>query len=73
MNSSQRPGLLLRHLWPLALAGIVLILSCEPPVKQPVGPARDYADAKDLFKKGNFDRTLDFTDGLASASPPVAS
>jgi hypothetical protein len=72
MNSPHRHGYSLRLLWPLALAGIVLILSCEPPVKQPVGPARDYADAKDLFKKGNFDRTLEYTEGVASASPPNA-
>jgi hypothetical protein len=38
-------------------------------VPKPTGPAADYQDAKDMFKRGRFDRALDFTDGLASASP----
>jgi hypothetical protein len=38
-------------------------------VPRPTGPAADYQDAKDMFKRGRFDRTLEFTDGLASASP----
>lgn len=68
----RRPKFFSRHVWFLALAGLIFVVSCEPPVKKPVGPARDYADAKELFNKGNFDRALEFTDGLASASPPTA-
>ena len=36
-----------------------------------MGPAGDYQDAKDMFKRNRFDRTLEFTDGLATASPPT--
>lgn len=36
-----------------------------------MGPAGDYLDAKDMFKRNRFDRTLQFTDGLATASPPT--
>jgi hypothetical protein len=38
-------------------------------VPKPTGPAADYQDAKDMFKRNRFDRALDFTDGLASATP----
>jgi len=51
------------------LACLAVTLSCSPPVQRPVGPAGDYQDAKDMFKRNRFDRALDFTDGLASASP----
>jgi hypothetical protein len=39
-------------------------------VERPKGPAADYDDAKDMFKRGRFDRALDFTDALSKASPP---
>ena len=51
------------------LASLALTLSCSQPVPKPTGPAADYQDAKDMFKRGRFDRALEFTDGLASASP----
>ena len=51
------------------LATLALILSCSAPVPKPTGPAADYQDAKDMFKRGRFDRALEFTDGLASAVP----
>jgi len=51
------------------LASLALTLSCSAPVPKPTGPAADYQDAKDMFKRGRFDRALDFSDGLASASP----
>jgi hypothetical protein len=51
------------------LASLALTLSCSPPVQRPTGPAADYENAKDMFKRGRFDRALEFTDGLASASP----
>ena len=50
---------------------LALVLSCSPPVERPVGPAGDYEDAKDMFKRNRFDRALEFTDGLAKASPPT--
>jgi len=54
----------------IALA-CALILSCSPPVERPTGPAGDYDDAKDMFKRGRFDRALEFTDGLATSTPPT--
>lgn len=53
----------------IALSG-VLFMSCSPPVERPTGPAASYDDAKDMFKRGRFDKALEFTDALASASPP---
>lgn len=70
MNSYHRPGRSTLSVCLAALAVLMLLISCEPPAKRPVGPAHDYADAKDLFKKGNIDRTLQYTEGLAEASPP---
>ena len=51
------------------LACLALTLSCSAPVPRPVGPAADYQDAKDMVKRNRFDRALEFTDGLASATP----
>jgi hypothetical protein len=53
------------------LISLALTLSCSPPIQRPIGPAADYQDAKDMFKRNRFDRALEFTDGLASASPPT--
>lgn len=55
-----------------ALAFLVLIISCSPPIKQPVGAEREYLDAKDLFKKGNMEKALDYSEDPATASPPNA-
>ena len=64
-----------RRFWRLLIAFfplLVFMLACSPPVKRPTGPAREYNDAKDMFKRGRFDRALEFTDGLASATPANA-
>jgi len=53
----------------LLLASLALTLSCSAPVPKPTGPAADYQDAKDMFKRSRFDRSLEFSDGLASATP----
>jgi len=53
----------------LLLASLALVLSCSAPVPKPTGPAADYQDAKDMFQRNRFDRALEFTDGLADASP----
>ncbi len=55
----------------IALAGF-LFVSCSPPVERPTGSAGALDDAKDMFKRGRFDRALDFTDSLATATPPGA-
>ncbi len=57
------------------LAGVVvamLLAACSPPTPRPTGDARVYDDAKDMFKRGRFDRTLEFTEDLAKESPPKA-
>jgi len=53
----------------LLLASLALVLSCSAPVQKPTGPGADYQDAKDMFQRNRFDRSLEFTDGLATASP----
>lgn len=63
-----RPG----GAWITVLVSIILTVNCSAPVKRPVGPARDYQDAKDLFKQGKFDRASDYAEGLATASPANA-
>jgi len=54
------------------LATLALTLSCSQPVPKPTGPAGDYQDAKDMFKRSRLDRALEFTDGLATASPETS-
>jgi hypothetical protein len=54
----------------LVILNLLLILACGPTAQQrPTGLAGQYDDAKVMFKRGKFDRSLDFTDSLA-ASPP---
>jgi len=53
----------------LLFASLALVLSCSAPVQKPTGPGADYQDAKDMFQRNRFDRSLEFTDGLATASP----
>jgi len=55
-----------------ALLSLVLVLACSVPVPRPTGVAYEFDSAKDMFKKGRFDKALDFTDGPANASPPNA-
>lgn len=52
--------------------GLIFVVACSAPVQRPTGPHRVLNDAQDMFKRGRFDRALDFTDGLAKASPPNA-
>lgn len=54
------------------ILSLALALSCSAPVPRPTGVAYEYDSAKDMFKKGRFDKALDFTDGPATASPPNA-
>ena len=48
----------------------VFLMACSAPVQHPTGPAADYAEAKDVFKKGRLDRVISLTDGLAETKPP---
>ena len=52
----------------LVLASL-LAVNCSAPVQKPTGPGHDYDSAKDMFKRGRFDRALDLTDGLSTANP----
>jgi hypothetical protein len=54
----------------VVLAGIFLA-GCSAP-QRPAGPEKNFEDAKDMFKRGRFDRALDLTDKLATSSPPNA-
>jgi hypothetical protein len=47
----------------------MLLVACSAPTPRPTGDAATYQDAKDMFKKGRFDRTLEFTEGLAQQKP----
>lgn len=46
--------------------------SCGPTVQRPAGPAGDYSDATDLFAKGNLKRCIEFSESLATSTPPTA-
>lgn len=54
---------------PMAL---IFTMSCGPTVHRPPGAAGDYSDATDLFAKGNFKRSIQFSEGLANSTPPTA-
>jgi hypothetical protein len=54
----------------LTLITMALFLSCSAPTPKLTGPAYDYDAAKDMFKKNRFEKATDFSDGLATASPP---
>jgi hypothetical protein len=69
MNLANYSPLHFHRVLVVLLASLALALSCSPPVQRPTGPAADYQDAKDMFKRGRFDRALEFTDGLATAVP----
>lgn len=55
---------------PLVILGMVLVLACGPTVERPTGLAGQYEDAKDMFKRGKFDRATEFTDSLVSDPTP---
>lgn len=60
------------RVWVPVFLMLVLGLACSAPVPRPTGVAYEFDSAKDMFKKGRFDKALDFTDGPANASPPNA-
>src|SRR5579863_7592056 len=51
---------------------LIFMVSCGPTTQRPAGPAGEYSDATDLFAKGNFKRSIQFSEGLATATPPTA-
>jgi len=56
----------------VVLIALALTLSCAPPVQRPTGPAAEYDAAKDVFRRGRLAQALEFTEGLATASPPTS-
>ena len=54
----------------LLVTALALILSCSPPQPKPTGVAYEFDSAKDMFKRGRFDRVSEFADDPATASPP---
>jgi hypothetical protein len=58
-----------RALFPAILL-FSFLTACSQPAQRPTGPARVYDDAKDMFKRGRFDRVVEFTGDLARMVPP---
>jgi hypothetical protein len=50
---------------------LIFLAGCGPTVQRPAGAAGDYFDATDLFQKGDFSRSIQFSEGLANSSPPT--
>jgi hypothetical protein len=55
-----------------ALAALAFLAACAPPVQRPTGWAQAYQDVKDTFHQGDFERAIQFSDPIESASPPNA-
>jgi len=72
MHEANQSLLYSHRLLILLLVTLAFVLSCSAPVPKPTGPGADYQDAKDMFKRNRFDRALEFTDGLADASPATS-
>src|ERR1700758_1412120 len=51
-------------------SSLALMVACSSPAPKLTGSARAYAEAKDAFKKNNFDRAVELTDKLAYSVPP---
>jgi hypothetical protein len=72
MKAPQPSTAYIRRLIVPGLLSLILIASCSAPVPPPTGVAYEFASAKDMFKKGQFNRALEFADGAATATPPNA-
>ena len=55
-----------------AFLGLALVGACSAPVERPKGAAGAYLDAMDMFGRARYDRALEFTESVASASPANA-
>jgi hypothetical protein len=60
----------IRRLIVPGLLSLILIASCSAPVPPPKGVAYEFDAAKDMFKKGQYNRALEFADGASTATPP---
>ena len=70
MKARHASAAYIRRLIVPSLLSLVLIASCSAPVPRPTGVAYEYDSAKDMLKKGQFNRALEFSDGAATATPP---
>jgi len=70
MSLSHRLHSPLLRTYLLIVLNLLLIPACGPSIQRPTGLASEYEDAKEMFKRGKFDRSVDFTDGLVSGSTP---
>jgi len=52
------------------ISALTLLVACSSSTPKLTGPARAYAEAKETFSKGNFDRAVELTDKPANSSPP---
>ncbi len=52
----------------LITLNLLLISACGPTIQRPTGLAQEFEDAKEMFKRGKFDKSLDFSDDLVSGS-----
>jgi hypothetical protein len=68
----QKPFIRSGGLLGLLVAALALTLSCSAPQPRPTGVAYEFDSAKDMFKRGRFDRVAEFADGPATASPANA-
>ena len=50
---------------------LIFLSGCGPTIQRAAGPAGEYSDATDLFEKGKFGQAIQFSEGLANASPPT--
>ncbi len=69
MYVTNHPLLHLHRVPVVLLMTLALTLSCSKSTPKATGPAADYEAAKDMFKRFRIDRALEYTYGLANASP----
>lgn len=58
------------YVFPAVMSSIMFMTACSSPAPKLSGSARAYAEAKDAFNKGHFDRAVELTDKLAYSVPP---
>ncbi len=54
----------------LSAFAFAALLNCSAPQPRLTGVAYEYDSAKDMLKKGRFDKALEFSEAPAKASPP---
>ena len=57
----------------ISILAVYALVSCAPSQPRLTGVAYEYDSAKDMLKKGRFDKALEFSEAPAKASPPNRS